>query len=77
MGVVPEMVKVAEAVIRLIESKSELVTRPLPQDDPIQRQPDITCAREQLGWVPKVALEDGLKATIKYFQRTGMVMKEL
>ncbi len=69
--------ELAEAVIRLTGSKSELVMHPLPQDDPIQRQPDITRAKEQLGWVPKVALEDGLKATIAYFQRTGMAMKEL
>ncbi|WP_424831784.1 UDP-glucuronic acid decarboxylase family protein [Ruegeria sp.] len=64
--------ELAEAVIRLTGSKSELVERPLPQDDPIQRQPDITRAREQLGWAPQVALEDGLKATIAYFQRTAL-----
>lgn len=64
--------ELAEAVIRLTGSKSELVMRPLPQDDPIQRQPDITRAREQLGWAPQVALEDGLKATIAYFQRVAV-----
>lgn len=64
--------ELAEAVIRLTGSKSELVMRPLPQDDPIQRQPDITRAREQLGWAPQVALEDGLKATIAYFQRIAV-----
>ncbi|WP_254440725.1 UDP-glucuronic acid decarboxylase family protein [Ruegeria sp. HKCCA6837] len=69
--------ELAEAVIRLTGSKSELVQRPLPQDDPIQRQPDITRAREQLGWAPQVALEDGLKATIAYFQRTAVAMQEL
>ncbi|NOD36566.1 MULTISPECIES: NAD-dependent epimerase/dehydratase family protein [unclassified Ruegeria] len=69
--------ELAEAVIRLTGSKSELMMHPLPQDDPIQRQPDITRAREQLGWTPKVVLEGGLKAAIAYFPRTAMAMKEL
>ena len=68
--------ELAEAVIRLTGSKSELVQRPLPQDDPIQRQPDITRARDQLGWAPKVPLEDGLKATIAYFQRTALAAEK-
>ncbi|WP_171238996.1 NAD-dependent epimerase/dehydratase family protein [Ruegeria sp. HKCCA5763] len=66
-----------EAAIRLTRSKSELVKCPMPQDDPVQRQPDITRAREQLGWAPQAALEDGLKATIAYFQQTAVAMKEL
>jgi UDP-glucuronate decarboxylase len=45
------------------------VYRPLPSDDPRQRQPDIGVARDQLGWQPTVALEDGLKETIGYFRR--------
>jgi len=61
--------ELAEAVIRMTGSTSELVFHPLPQDDPIQRQPDITRAREQLNWAPQVALEDGLEATISYFRR--------
>ncbi len=69
--------ELAESVIRMTGSTSELVFHPLPQDDPIQRQPDITRAREQLGWSPRVPLEDGLEATITYFQRTAMAMKEL
>lgn len=61
--------ELAEMVLRLTGSKSELVFRPLPQDDPTQRQPDITKARTTLGWEPKVALEDGLKETISYFRK--------
>jgi nucleoside-diphosphate-sugar epimerase len=50
-------------------SKSKLVYRPLPTDDPKVRQPDITRARQLLGWEPKVALEEGLVRTIEYFRR--------
>lgn len=60
--------ELAEAVIRLTGSKSELINAPLPQDDPVQRQPDITRARNTLGWQPSVDLETGLKATIAYFR---------
>jgi UDP-glucuronate decarboxylase len=59
--------ELADKVIALTGSKSPLVFRPLPSDDPTQRQPDITLAREQLGWTPKVALEQGLARTIAYF----------
>ncbi|MEO8857328.1 MAG: SDR family NAD-dependent epimerase/dehydratase, partial [Burkholderiaceae bacterium] len=48
---------------------SKLVYQPLPSDDPRQRQPDISLARDRLGWQPSVALEDGLKETIAYFRR--------
>jgi UDP-glucuronate decarboxylase len=61
------MLELAELVIRLTGSKSRLVMRPLPSDDPKQRQPDITLAREMLGWQAKVQLEAGLRATIGYF----------
>jgi UDP-glucuronate decarboxylase len=61
--------QLAETVLRLTGAKSELVFRPLPQDDPVQRQPDITKARGALAWEPKVALEDGLKETIAYFKK--------
>jgi UDP-glucuronate decarboxylase len=65
------MIELAETVIRLVGSKSRLVHRPLPQDDPRQRKPDITLAQEKLGgWTPSVNLEDGLKETIAYFRRT-------
>jgi UDP-glucuronate decarboxylase len=61
--------ELAELVLRLTGSKSELVFKPLPQDDPTQRQPDISKARATLGWEPKVVLEDGLKETISYFKK--------
>ena len=59
--------ELAERVIRLTGSRSHIVHRPLPQDDPMQRCPDITLARELLDWAPSVALEDGLARTIAYF----------
>ncbi len=61
--------ELAETVLRLTGSRSPLEFRPLPENDPRQRQPDITLAREKLGWEPKVPLEEGLKETIAYFQR--------
>jgi UDP-glucuronate decarboxylase len=57
----------AERIIRLTGSSSKIVFKPLPADDPRQRQPDITLAREKLGWEPVVPLETGLRATIDYF----------
>jgi UDP-glucuronate decarboxylase len=63
------MLELAEAVIKLTGSKSKLVFKPLPADDPKQRQPDITQAKTRLGWEPKVALEEGLKETIQYFKQ--------
>src|ERR1700761_515131 len=59
--------ELAERVIDLTNSSSKIVHRPLPQDDPMQRCPDITLAKRELGWDPKVPLEDGLRATIAYF----------
>jgi UDP-glucuronate decarboxylase len=61
--------ELALKVIELTGSRSKLVNRPLPQDDPMQRQPDITLARERLGWAPQVQLEDGLRRTIAYFDQ--------
>ena len=63
------MLELAESVIKLTDSKSELVFEELPEDDPKQRQPDITKAKEKLGWEPKVDLAAGLKPTIKYFRQ--------
>jgi UDP-glucuronate decarboxylase len=62
------MLELAERVLRLTGSKSKLVHKPLPPDDPRQRKPDISLAKTKLGWEPKVALEDGLKETIEYFR---------
>ena len=59
--------ELAAHVIRLTNSKSQLVFKDLPTDDPMQRCPDITLARDVMGWDPKIALEDGLKKTIAYF----------
>ena len=61
--------ELAEMVISLTGSRSEIVHRPLPQDDPVQRQPDISLARECIGWQPKVALKDGLTPTIEHFEK--------
>jgi UDP-glucuronate decarboxylase len=61
--------ELAEQVIAMTGSKSKLVNNPLPSDDPKQRKPDITLAREKLGWEPKVALREGLVKTIAYFEK--------
>ena len=60
--------QLAEQVIDLTGSKSKLVFLPLPQDDPKQRQPDITRARRLLKWEPQVRLEEGLRRTVSYFR---------
>jgi UDP-glucuronate decarboxylase len=61
------ILELAKKVIELSNSRSEVIFEPLPADDPRQRRPDITLAREVLGWEPKVELEEGLKKTIAYF----------
>jgi UDP-glucuronate decarboxylase len=65
------MLELADAVLKLTGSTSKLVYRPLPSDDPRQRQPDISMARSKLGWQPCTSLEDGLEKTIAYFRATG------
>ena len=60
--------KLAETVLKKVESKSSIVKMPLPEDDPTQRKPDISQAQKILGWEPKVQLEQGLDRTIPYFQ---------
>jgi UDP-glucuronate decarboxylase len=64
------MLALAEMVLRLAGGKSKLTYLPAPEDDPMQRKPDIALARDKLGWAPKIALEDGLKETIAYFRKT-------
>jgi UDP-glucuronate decarboxylase len=63
------MIELAEKVLRLTSSKSRLVHKPLPADDPKQRRPDISLAKAKLGWEPKIALDDGLAETIAYFRK--------
>ncbi len=60
----------AKAVLRITQSSSRIAYRPLPQDDPVQRQPDISKARRLLGWEPKIDLETGLKLSLDYFRST-------
>ena len=57
----------AEKIITMTASKSKIIFQPLPQDDPKQRQPDISLAGEKLSWEPEIALDDGLKKTVAYF----------
>jgi len=61
--------QLAEKVIAMTGSKSAIVEKPLPSDDPTQRQPDIGLARSKLGWEPDIQLEQGLVQTISYFQQ--------
>ena len=64
------MLQLAELVLKKVGGKSRITHKPLPADDPKQRRPDITLARETLGWEPKVPLEEGLEQTIAYFRST-------
>ena len=63
------ILELAQTVIKLTNSKSKLIFKPLPMDDPQQRKPDITLAKEKLDWSPKIELEEGLKKTINYFDK--------
>jgi dTDP-glucose 4,6-dehydratase len=58
----------ADEILRLTGSKSQIVFRPMPPDDPKQRKPDISLAKKLLGWEPKVNREEGLKKTLEYFK---------
>jgi UDP-glucuronate decarboxylase len=60
--------ELAEKTLEMTGSKSELINMPLPQDDPTQRQPNISLAKEKLGWEPVIKLEEGLGRTIDYFK---------
>lgn len=63
------ILQLAETLIQMTGSASRIIFKPLPQDDPIQRRPDITLAREKLGWEPGIQLSEGLEKTIAYFRR--------
>jgi UDP-glucuronate decarboxylase len=62
------IIELARIILEITESKSKIVFKPLPQDDPLKRQPDIRLARKKLGWEPKADLKKGLKQTIEYFK---------
>jgi UDP-glucuronate decarboxylase len=64
-----KIVELAHMIVALVGSRSKIVHRALPENDPKQRQPDISLAQELLGWKPRVALKDGLKKTVAYFER--------
>jgi UDP-glucuronate decarboxylase len=63
------MLELAEKVFKIVGGKSKLVFMPLPVDDPKQRQPDISLAKDKLSWQPKVSLDEGLKRTVSYFAK--------
>ncbi len=63
------ILQLAEKIIELTKSKSKIVYKTLPEDDPRQRQPDISFAKEILGWTPSVQIEEGLKKTVAYFEK--------
>ncbi len=62
------ILQLAEMIIRMTGSRSKIIFKPLPQDDPIRRCPDITLAKEKLNWEPEVELEEGIRKTIEYFR---------
>jgi dTDP-glucose 4,6-dehydratase len=63
------LLQFAEEILKLIDTRSKIVYRPLPTDDPKQRRPDITKAKQLLGWEPKVERSEGLKITLDYFKQ--------
>ncbi len=63
-----KIVELANEIIKLTNSKSKIILKPLPTDDPLRRKPDISSAKENIDWEPNVSLDDGLKQTIEYFQ---------
>lgn len=67
------ILRLAEMIIRLTESKSKIVYKSLPEDDPVQRRPIIDLAKQELDWEPKVRMEEGMMKTIEYFKRMEKV----
>ncbi|MCG6893659.1 MAG: SDR family oxidoreductase [Desulfobacteraceae bacterium] len=63
------ILELAERIVQMLDSRSKIVFHPLPEDDPMQRQPDISLAEAQLNWAPSVPLEEGLRETVAYFRR--------
>ncbi|NWF51606.1 MAG: SDR family oxidoreductase [Nitrospirae bacterium] len=63
------IIDLAEKVLKITKSRSKILHKPLPQDDPVRRCPDITLAKKRLGWLPKTSLEEGLKKTVEYFKK--------
>ena len=66
------MIELAEKVLKLTNSISKIIFLPLPEDDPTKRKPDISLAKENLDWEPKVNLDEGLQKTINYFNKIIM-----
>ncbi|NMC64283.1 MAG: NAD-dependent epimerase/dehydratase family protein, partial [SAR324 cluster bacterium] len=66
-----KIIDMARMVLNITGSMSAITYHPLPEDDPMRRRPDVSCARDLLGWRPKVALDDGLKQTVKWFKSQG------
>lgn len=63
------MRELAEKIVKLTKSSSKIVYRPLPEDDPKQRRPDLALAKAKLGWEPKVSIDEGLERTVAYFRK--------
>ncbi|MEE8565557.1 MAG: SDR family NAD-dependent epimerase/dehydratase, partial [Candidatus Thermoplasmatota archaeon] len=63
------ILELAKKIIKLADSKSKIIYKPLPEDDPKQRQPNINLAKKELKWTPKIQLDEGLKKTVSYFKR--------
>ncbi len=69
--------ELAEKVIEMTDSDSRIIYKELPADDPTQRKPDISLAKKELGWEPKVMLDEGLEKTIEYFKSRIKEMEEM
>ena len=64
-----KIIELAEKIIEMTNSRSKLINLPAREDDPVQRKPDISIAKDKIGWEPKIKLEDGLQPTIDYFEK--------